>query len=78
MNILLALNYYDLAHLAPLYAALYERYSNGGVWLRLVNGDPRLVLDVQPHTINQDDRQFLDGLVKQHLLSGWTRLIESE
>ncbi len=78
MNILLRLNYYDLAHLAPLYTALYERYPTGWVWLREVDGDPRQVLEVQPHTINQDDRQFLDGLVKQHLLSSWTWLIEQE
>src|SRR5216683_1563469 len=36
MNILLRLNYYDLAHLAPLYTALYERYPTGWVWLRAV------------------------------------------
>jgi hypothetical protein len=80
MRIDLKLNYNDLAHLAPLFAALYERYPTGWMHFELEPStrnpeeqEPRLVLDVQPHTLNQDDREFLDSLRDRHLISLWLR-----
>jgi hypothetical protein len=71
MKVTLQYNYTDLAHLAPLFQELYERFPQG--WIRFGGDDPEdaCVLDVQPYRITREDRQFFDMLREKHLITSW-------
>jgi hypothetical protein len=67
MHVVLKLNYHRLDHLAPLFQALYNRFPDGDMQFEQRKSErnpdelePRLVVDVQSHTITPDDRTFFD------------------